>query len=62
MIQETKCDKETMVKISKKVWKGCEIEVVAVEGASGGLGYHVGSYKMENGSSLQLSRIITLQF
>jgi exonuclease III len=35
LIQETKCDKMTMVKIAKKIWENCAVEVVELEGASG---------------------------
>jgi exonuclease III len=37
LIQETKCDKVTMIRITKKIWKNCEVEVVDSEGALGGL-------------------------
>jgi hypothetical protein len=37
MIQETKCDRTSMEKLTKKIWKGCEVEAVDSEGASGGL-------------------------
>jgi hypothetical protein len=37
LIQETKCDKMTMIQIAKKIWKNCEVEVVDLEGALGRL-------------------------
>jgi hypothetical protein len=33
MLQETKCDKDTMNKITKNIWKNCEIECIEEEGA-----------------------------
>ena len=37
MIQETKCDRTSMGNIKKKIWKGCEVEVVDSNGALSGL-------------------------
>jgi exonuclease III len=37
LLQETKCDRETMRKIANKVWKNCEMVCIEAEGASGGL-------------------------
>jgi exonuclease III len=37
MLQETKCDMRTIRSIAQKVWKGCAVEVIEAEGASGGL-------------------------
>jgi hypothetical protein len=31
MIQETKCDRTSMEKLAKKIWKGCEVEAVDSE-------------------------------
>jgi hypothetical protein len=35
MLQETKCDKDTMLRIAQKIWKRCEVVMVDVDGALG---------------------------
>jgi hypothetical protein len=37
LLQETKCDGETMGNIAQKIWKNSEILCIEAEGAVGGL-------------------------
>jgi len=34
MLQETKYDKDTMIKIAWKVWRNCDVTLVEVDGTS----------------------------
>jgi exonuclease III len=62
LLQETKCDRETMNKIANKVWKNSKMECIEVEGASGGLAilWNPDYFKVER--VLQHPRILSIHF
>jgi exonuclease III len=62
LIQETKCDRETMGKIAKKIWKGCEVEAVDSNGASRGLAILWDPMKWKLDLFVLSPRILTMSF
>jgi exonuclease III len=37
LLQETKCDKGNIRRITQRIWPGCEAKWIVAEGASGGV-------------------------
>ena len=55
-LQETKCSREELAKITQKIWKGCESTTIDARGAAGGLGI------LWNPSIVTLSGFLTTTF
>jgi hypothetical protein len=62
LIQETKCDKTMMLKITKKIWNKCEVAMVDSKGASSGIAILWDPMKWNLESVSTLPRILMMSF